>query len=193
MSMSFLQRSGTWIGGACLITLALGLSGCAKNGGERVMVDEHVGIEVEDLRNADRVESLLDQLHAAASAADSKRYWSCFAPNAVFLGTDASERWTLEQFKAYAEPIFATGRGWTYVKIRRTVNVQNHETVWFDEMLQNAKYGTCRGSGVVVRCDDGAWRIAQYNLSVPIPNDMLEGVAGQIRQHEAAKKAAAGQ
>lgn len=168
------------------------MSACGGKERGAVMVDGRSGFAVEDLRSAERVEGVLDRLHAAASAADGPAYWACFAPNAVFLGTDASERWTLEAFKAYAEPLFAKGRGWKYVKTRRTVTIQDERTAWFDELLENAKYGTCRGSGVVVRGGDGVWRIAQYNLSVPVPNDLLEGFAARIREHEAAKKAAGG-
>ena len=40
-----------------------------------------------------------------------------YAPDAVFIGTDAGERWTIDEFEAYAEPHFSAGRGWTY---RRT-------------------------------------------------------------------------
>ena len=37
---------------------------------------------------------VLDDWHAAAAAADEDRYFAHFAPDAIFLGTDASERWT---------------------------------------------------------------------------------------------------
>ena len=51
----------------------------------------------------------LDALHVAASKADGERYFALFAPDAVFLGTDATERWTLEEFKNYAGERFKTG------------------------------------------------------------------------------------
>ena len=51
---------------------------------------------------------------------------------------------------------------------------------WFDEVAVNAKYGECRGTGVLVHLD-GAWRIAQYNLSIPIPNEIALEVVGMIR------------
>src|SRR2546428_801943 len=40
---------------------------------------------------------------------------------------------------------------------------------WFDEDLETEKLGAARGSGVLVK-DGGRWKIAQYNLSIPIPN-----------------------
>lgn len=137
-----------------------------------------------------QVASVLDTLHDAASKADERRYFACFAPDAVFLGTDASERWSTEAFRAYAHPIFSQGRGWTYTMTERHVTLSpDGRTAWFDEMLTNAKYGTCRGSGVLTRSPNGPWLIQQYNLSVPIPNDMLADVAEQVRAFERSQKA----
>ena len=39
--------------------------------------------------------------------------------DAIFLGTDKTERWTVEEFKAYAEPAFSDGNGWTYEVVER--------------------------------------------------------------------------
>lgn len=182
-------RANRVLWGAALGWAMCALSACGGKDRAVPMLDQDRGAAVDDLRNAG-VEGVLDRLHAAASAADGPAYWACFAPNAVFLGTDAGERWSLDQFKAYAEPLFAKGRGWTYVKTSRTVTMQDERTAWFDELLENTKYGTCRGSGIVVRGGDGVWRIAQYNLSVPIPNDLLEGFAQKIREHDATKNSA---
>jgi hypothetical protein len=132
---------------------------------------------------ATRVEvvRVLDALHDAASKAQANRYFSLFAPDAVFLGTDASERWTLDQFKAYALPYFARGQGWTYTPVERHTGVSQDGWAWFDELLENQKYGLCRGSGTLRQQSNGAWLIVQYDLSVPIPNDLLPHVAEEIR------------
>src|SRR5215468_6586601 len=68
-----------------------------------------------------RIATLLDDWHAAAGAADENRYFGHFAPNAVFLGTDATERWTLEEFRRYAHPHFAKGRAWSFRALPRHV------------------------------------------------------------------------
>ncbi len=60
------------------------------------------------------VAAVLDDLHEAASEADGERYFNLYADNAVFLGTDITERWTIEAFKAYAQARFDQGTGWTY-------------------------------------------------------------------------------
>ena len=45
-------------------------------------------------------EAVIDRMHQAASRADGQAYFALFTPDARFIGTDATERWTLEQFKA---------------------------------------------------------------------------------------------
>ncbi len=159
-----------------LIALAALLTGCAAHRRQVRHPDPT------DVRSRTEVAQVLDNLHDAASNAQGDRYYALFAPDAVFLGTDATERWSLDQFKAYALPLFAQGHGWTYTPVQRHTSVSADGWAWFDELLENKKYGTCRGSGVLRQNDAGAWQILQYNLSVPIPNDLLPHVAEEVRQ-----------
>lgn len=132
-----------------------------------------------------QVEQTLDALHASAAKADGDAYFALYTPDAVFLGTDATERWSLAEFKAYAAPHFAEGKGWTYTVTERHVTLGPRARVaWFDERLQNAKLGECRGSGALL-WGDGRWRVSQYNLTVPIPNDLVVDVADKIRARAA--------
>lgn len=124
----------------------------------------------------------LDDFHAAAAAADGERYFGHFARDGVFLGTDATERWTVDQFRAYAKPHFDKGKGWTYRATERHVDVDaSGAFAWFDELLENAKLGACRGTGVLRR-EGSAWKVVQYDLTIPIPNALAEDVAEQIRR-----------
>lgn len=126
-------------------------------------------------------EAALTDFHRAAAEADGPRYFAHFAPGAVFLGTDASERWSADEFAAYAQPYFSRGEGWTYVATERHVTLsRGKETAWFDERLQNAKYGEVRGSGVLVRVE-GRWLLAQYNLALPVPNELAADLVERIR------------
>ena len=126
------------------------------------------------------VSSVLDALHEAASEADFDGYSSLYAGEAVFLGTDATERWTREEFMDYAKAQFDTGTEWTYQTLERHIAIAaTGRTAWFDERLENASLGETRGSGVLV-LEDGSWRIAQYNLTIPIPNEMARDVARTI-------------
>lgn len=132
------------------------------------------------------VAAALDALHAAAASADGAAYFDLFTPDARFIGTDAAERWTLAEFRAYAEPHFARGRGWTYTPVERTVTLAPIPCLcvaWFDEVLENDRYGVTRGSGVLRKTRAG-WRIEQYVLSFAVPNDKAAAVVEAIRGTE---------
>lgn len=127
-----------------------------------------------------RVEATIDRYHAAASAAELEAYIGLMTPDGVFLGTDASERWTREEFVAFCEPNFADGHGWTYVpRDRHVAFAPGGRVAWFDEILSNEAYGTLRGSGVLTR-RGGAWRIEQYNLAFLVPNGVAKEVVELI-------------
>jgi hypothetical protein len=127
------------------------------------------------------VSTVLDKFHESAAKADGPVYFSLFAPEGVFIGTDATERWTVEQFKRYAGPVFSKGKGWTYKSHDRHIDfTPDGNVAWFDELLDNDTLGACRGSGVL-RKIDGAWKIAQYHLTIPIPNDLAKKVVELIR------------
>ncbi|HKI02065.1 MAG TPA: nuclear transport factor 2 family protein [Thermoanaerobaculia bacterium] len=129
---------------------------------------------------------VLDAFHSAAARADGEAYFALLGPDAVFLGTDGTERWDKAAFQKFAQPYFAQGKGWTYTPRDRHVKLSRDGRIaWFDEMLDNESYGECRGSGVLEKTDAG-WKIVQYNLSVPMPNDLSKELVARIRE---AKKA----
>ncbi|GAB5559064.1 MAG: hypothetical protein SynsKO_07110 [Synoicihabitans sp.] len=135
----------------------------------------------QDLKSAELV---LEQLHRAASQADGSAYFALFSEDAIFLGTDASERWTIGEFKRYALPYFNVGRGWTYHKTERHINISadgGHAS--FDELLHNDSYGLCRGTGVL-RLIKGEWKIEQYHLTIPVPNALARDLVELIRSSE---------
>ena len=130
------------------------------------------------------VSAVLDQLHEAAAKADWLTYFNLYSDDAIFLGTDATERWDKPTFQTYA---IATS-GWTYQMTERNIDLTpDGDHAWFDELLVNEKYGTSRGTGVVIRTPTG-WKIAQYHLVFPIPNDLAEGITQQIQTFEARQK-----
>ena len=125
-------------------------------------------VEFDRARATTAVSAVLDSLHQLASAANEEAYFGLFAPEGVFFGTDATERWTVEQFRAWAHQRFAAGQGWTYVLRAGTRHVEFDPTgnvAWFDEILDNAHYGETRGTGVLRivyhRQPDGTWKLAR--------------------------------
>ena len=136
------------------------------------------------------VASVLDDWHAAAAAADEARYFAHFAPDAVFLGTDGAERWSVDEFRSYAHPYFAKGKAWSFKAAERHVSFSTDRSVaWFDERLDTPNLGPARGSGVLVRAA-GDWKIAHYDLSVPIPNDLMKEIKQRIEERPKSKAGA---
>lgn len=125
---------------------------------------------------------VLDDWHKAAADADETRYFGHMTADSVFLGTDAGERWDRDAFRAFAHPYFAKGKAWTFVPRERHVIIDPHGNVaWFDEKLDSASYGDVRGSGVLRKVGK-AWKIAHYNLTIPIPNALAKTVVEMIRK-----------
>ncbi|AKT44114.1 nuclear transport factor 2 family protein [Chondromyces crocatus] len=137
---------------------------------------------VETTREA--VGKILDDWHAAAAMANEERYFSLLTPDAVFLGTDAKERWNKEAFRAYAHPHFERGKAWRFRSTRRAISVDTSGTVaWFDEDLATDTLGPARGSGVLtLDRKSGAWHIAQYNLAITVPNAQFPAVMQLLTQ-----------
>ena len=133
--------------------------------------------------------AVIDALHRAARDADGETYFALFTPDARFIGTDATERWTVAEFEAYATPYFSRGQGWDYRVVGRELSILPLDcrcVAVFDEVLENDSYGTTRGSGVLRLTDEG-WKIEQYVLSFAVPNDVARDVVAVIRAGEAAQ------
>lgn len=129
-----------------------------------------------------KVSHVLNALHEKASAADFEGYFELYSSDAVFIGTDAHEVWSIDAFKAYAKPHFDKGTGWTYVPRDRHIYFSpSAQVAWFDELLDNEKLGETRGTGVLIQTD-GRWKVSQYHLAIPIPNSLATSVALQIKK-----------
>ena len=142
------------------------------------------GVEEAAVRDVDAaredVGEVLDGFHKAASRADFDGLFGAMTDDAVFIGTDASERWERAEFEAYVKPRFSEGQGWTYIPVERHVDVRG-EVAWFDERLTHARYGELRSSGALLRQPDGGWKLRHYVLSFPVPNEIAGDVVTQIR------------
>ncbi|HEX8563860.1 MAG TPA: nuclear transport factor 2 family protein [Flavobacterium sp.] len=115
--------------------------------------------------------NVLDNWHKAAAQAKSDTYFGLMTDDARFIGTDATENWSVPEFKAFAKPYFDTGRAWDFKAVERNIFFSSDaKTAWFDELL-DTWMKICRGSGVMQKQKDGSWKIAHYVLSITIPND----------------------
>lgn len=145
------------------------------------------GCKFEEDQSAQQLKSdinaSLDSWHQAAANADFEQYFDHFSgDSAIFMGTDATERWTVPEFKEYAKPHFDKGQAWDFTPVDRYVYLsEDGQTAWFDESLDTPNLGPARGSGALVK-KDGDWMIAHYNLSIPIPNAIADTVVKQVEE-----------
>ena len=131
----------------------------------------------------EQINKVLNNLHKYASEANGEKYFQLFNDQAVFHGTDLNERWSIDEFKKYAQNRFDTGIGWTYKSLERNIFINSsNTTAWFDEIVINEKYGKFRGTGVLSKVD-GMWKIDQYNLLFPIPNDLLLKYTKEVKEY----------
>ena len=134
------------------------------------------------------IDALMTAWHKAAATADEKTYFDLMAPEAIFLGTDATERWTKDEFRNYAESRFKGGSAWVYWATKRNIFLSADRTVaWLDEELASKSYWTCRGTAVLEKVN-GQWKIRHYNLTFTIPNSAVKEIK-PIVQRELAKTA----
>lgn len=118
---------------------------------------------------------MLDNWHLAAAQANFEGYFAHMANQSIFIGTDATENWTLTEFKEFSKPYFDRGKAWSFTAVQRNIYLSSDgNTAWFDELL-NTQMKLCRGSGVVKKVD-GEWKIAHYVLSIAIPNANVDEV-----------------
>ncbi|UOB16082.1 nuclear transport factor 2 family protein [Abyssalbus ytuae] len=113
---------------------------------------------------------LLNSWHNAATTANFEEYFSKMSENSVFIGTDATEHWTYNEFKTFAKPYFERGKAWSFTGVSRNIFISDdHNFAWFDELL-DTQMKLCRGSGVL-KNEKGTWKIVHYVLSIAIPNE----------------------
>lgn len=138
------------------------VAGCASTPLRHSIIDDFEKVTVN---------GVLTSWHLAADQGLYEFYFDQMTDDAVFLGTDASERWTKEDFMGYAREPFSDGNGWTYTQIESHIMLDaDGSTAWADEILENEKYGILRGTSVLRKVND-RWKIAHYSLTFLVPNE----------------------
>ncbi len=121
------------------------------------------------------INKVLDDLNEFAAKADFQNYFSLYADESTFIGTDATEIWNKKEFMAYAKPYFDKGKAWNFTSLKRNIYFSpDGKFAWFDEIL-DTQMKLCRGSGVLERTGN-QWKIKQYVLSVTVPNEVVDEV-----------------
>ncbi len=126
-------------------------------------------------KSKNQVNNILDQWHKDVANSDFEAYFSKMSNNSIFIGTDASENWTVQRFKEFAKPHFDKKKTWDFTSLQRSVYFNSTEDIaWFDEVL-DTWMGVCRGSGVLSK-KNNTWKIEHYVLSIVVPNEDVSKV-----------------
>ncbi|MFZ4527577.1 MAG: nuclear transport factor 2 family protein [Undibacterium curvum] len=139
----------------------------------------------------EEVHRFLNEWHDDA-AHSRLSYFDKMTPDAVYIGTDKTERWTLDEFKTWAKPHFARPSAWAFkVNGRHLQMTEDQSVIWFDEQLTTAM-GLCQASGVIRNTPQGL-KIAHYQLSLAVPNELVDYLGKAVRQWESSGKLPAGE
>ena len=130
-----------------------------------------------------QINAFIDEWHDDAANA-RLAYFDKIAPNGIYIGTDKTELWNREQFKAWAKRFFDRKSAWSFKATKRNVYMSaDKKFIWFDELL-DTQMGVCQASGVIRKTKTG-FEIEHYQLSIAVPNDVAPKVTKLVKEHEA--------
>jgi hypothetical protein len=152
----------------CLVLFSLGAHAQTRNG---------------DAPYRKQINAFIDEWHDDAANA-RQAYFDKIAPNGIYIGTDKTELWNREQFKAWAKRAFDRKSAWSFKSTKRNVYVSaDKKFIWFDELL-DTQMGVCQASGVIRKTDKG-FEIEHYQLSIAVPNGVADKVTKLVKEYEA--------
>jgi hypothetical protein len=132
-------------------------------------------------KNTVAINTLVDTWHQAAAVADEKIFFGSMTIDAVYLGTDATERWLRPEFEKWSEKYFQKEVAWNFKPYNRFVQFSDDgKTAWWDEKL-DTWMGVCAGAGVTSLTNEG-WKIRHYQLAMMIPNDDIKSVLETLKK-----------
>ena len=130
-----------------------------------------------------KVNAFVDEWHDDAANA-RLAYFDKMAKDGIYIGTDKTELWNRDEFKAWAKRFFDRKKAWAFTAIKRNVYMsEDQKFIWFDELL-NTQMGICQASGVIRNTGKG-FEIQHYQLSIAIPNEVADKVTKLVKEHEA--------
>lgn len=119
------------------------------------------------------IDQLLDDWHHAAATADEVLFFGSMTKDAIYLGTEAGERWLRDELKEWSKEFFAKDSAWDFTPSNRMIYFSSDRKIaWFEESLATWM-GPCLGSGVMELTEEG-WKIKHYHLGVTVPNAKIK-------------------
>jgi hypothetical protein len=156
---------------AALLFLSLGLSWSSS------------ALAAADAALTKQVNAFVDEWHDDAANA-RMAYFDKIAKDGVYIGTDRTELWRRDEFKAWARKFFERKSAWSFKATRRNVYASGDKSlIWFDELLDTPNMGPCMASGVIRKTAKG-FEIVHYQLSMAVPNEVAGQVTKLIAEHD---------
>lgn len=120
-----------------------------------------------------RLNQFMDTWHRAAAKANAEVFFGMMSEDAVYIGTDKTERWLRDELREWASGAFARESAWTFKATKRNwqIHAENQFAIC-DELLETWM-GPCRSTAVLSWNGD-SWQIIHYQLSVTIDNNKIE-------------------
>ncbi len=138
---------------------------------------------------AEAVRSVLADFDLAVWNADPPGIFKHLAPDAIFFGPGAADRFNVEALRERLPDAVAwLGK----VQDRHVVVSDDRTLAWFDQRLDSRNLGELRASGVLRFAGDGAagggqaedWQIVQYHVALPVPNQLVAELLEKIRARD---------
>jgi len=131
----------------------------------------------------EHLNQIIDNWHHAAANGGQQAYFNFMSDDAIYIGTDATENWTKDEFFEWSKLHFESGKTWDFTAIERNLYLSEDKSfAWFDEQLKYSG-GTLRGSGILAT-EKNSWKLKHYVLSLPVPNDKFKEVVKIIKDEE---------
>lgn len=119
------------------------------------------------------IDTRMNAWHQAAAVGDEETFFGFMTPDAVYIGTDPTERWLRDELKTWSARYFARDSAWVFKPVDRHIQLSGDGTLaWIDELL-DTRMGKCRSTGILQQAD-GRWQLAYYHLSIAVPNDKVD-------------------
>lgn len=119
------------------------------------------------------IDDFISKWHKAAATADEDTFFGSMTEDAIYIGTDTTERWVRDTFKKWSAFAFNRDVAWDFTATQRNITFSSDgNTAWWDELL-STWMGPCRATGILVDTPKG-WKIRHYQLSVTVPNDLIK-------------------
>lgn len=128
--------------------------------------------------SVDSLNIFMEEWHLAAHNADAEGFFGRMSEDAIYLGTDASERWLRDELRQWAKKAFEREHAWSFTALER--NWKQEDGFWICDELLETGMGICRSTAVLVP-ENGSWKIQHYQLSLAVPNEKIEAFKALVK------------